>query len=88
MKEVTTIYKIYCLESPDVLRSVEPDGYHIKTTNRKVLVDLDDVINIYTRNEFVSQEDAMSFLEKNKGDQELMGKKFTILPIVEIDYNY
>ena len=88
MKEVTTIYKIYCLESPEVLKSIDPDGYHMKTTYRKVLVEIDDVISTYTHNEFLSQEDAMHFLEKNKGEQELMGKEFTILPIVEIGYNY
>jgi hypothetical protein len=60
----------------------------MKTKYRQVLIDLDDEVSKFRHNEFDSEEEAMEFLEENKYDKEFMGKKFTILPIVEIDYNY
>lgn len=77
-------YKIYCLEAPDHLKSVEPDGYYMKTRYRHVLIDVDDEVDIFQTNEFDSMETALQFIEDNK--EKLKGQKLTILPIVEVPY--
>lgn len=86
--EVKIKYKIYCLESPDHLKVVEPDGYVMSTKYRQVLVDLDDVLYLHGRNEFDSIDEAVQLLNDKKEELDLQGKKFTILPIIEIDYTY
>lgn len=74
-------YIIYELVKPSLLKEVEPDGYHYKTTYKQVLEKLDVG---WIEAEHPSLESAMNEVYTNK--EKLKQKTLTILPVLSIDW--
>lgn len=83
-RKIKMKYKIYELVEPDILSKTEPDGYDIKTTNKTVLQELDWGFGNNLGGTYSSLESAKEEITDNLSD--LKGKKLTILPILDIDW--
>ncbi len=75
-------YKIYELVKPSALKTVEPDGYHIKTTELITLKEIDSW-GLKLEDDHNSQESAKAAII-NSGVKNI---DLVILPVVSVGWN-
>lgn len=76
-------YKIFEMVKPEILKNVEPDGYHIKTIERIVLQPINYSSGV--DDDYTSVEMANQAIIENK--EKLKNKDLCILPIVTIRWD-